>query len=317
MMAKQPKISVIASLYQSDQYLEGYFENLQEQTIFADCEIIFVANDPYPLEKKRLARFQKKIPNQVQVQFVSPVEKLGASWNRAWRVAQAPYIAFWNVDDRRQPDSLSDQYRAMESYPQWALCYGYYLLVNEYGDELGELIITPEYSKRRFRNSFPHNGAFWLMRKNIAGKIGYFDEQFLVGPDLDMSIRLTKADYEMGRVASLLGYFTDADMGLSTRDGGHLSAVDRTAIQLRYRIFDKVRSEYVQAAREYRLDEILVFGQWQPLSSLLPNLNSFEHFKKLLWVLAFFRNAGRKILKKLGLLDAIYALQKRFIGREI
>ena len=317
MMASLPKISVITSLFQSNDFLEHYFENILEQSFFSDCEFVFLANDADRLEKTRLENFQKKFPKQVQVQFIMPLENLGASWNRGWQAAQARYIALWNVDDRRHPDSLAAQYEAMEAHPQWSLCYGDYLLVGEYGQEHGKLRKTPQYSRKRFRRAYPQGGAFWLMRKNIAEKIGYFDEQFHVGPDLDMSIRLAEASYEMGRIEQMLGYFTDAEMGLSTRGGGWNSSIDRTAIQLRYGIFDKVRNEYVKAAQKYRLDEILIFGNWQPLKDFLPKRSKFEGLRKLLWVIAFIRNGSRKLLKKLGLLDVIYALQKRFIGREI
>lgn len=317
MVAMQPKISVLSSLFQSEHYLGAYLKAIQEQSIFAECEFILIANEASKSERVLLQNVQRTFPNQVQVHLVNPVESLGASWNRAWQAAKAPYIAVWNVDDRRRENSLAAQYVAMEAQPNWQLCYGDYVRVSEYGSENGEKRRTPEFSRRLFRRSFPQGGAFWLMRKSLSEKIGYFDEQFYVGPDLDMSLRIAETGLTMGRVDALLGYFTDAEEGLSTREGGRESAVERTAIQLRYGIFDKVRKEYLKAAGAYRVNEILNFGEWRNLDEYLPAREEKLKARNYLWGLAAIRNSLRSVLKRMGLLGFIYALQKRIIGREI
>ncbi len=317
MMASQPKITVLVSLYNAEKYLENFIEEIQRQLIFADCEFVFVLNEASDKEKFQLERTKNTFPDQIQTLFVESVESLGASWNRGWKAARAPYVAMWNVDDRRNPGSLQAQYEALEAHPEWQLCYGDYVRVKEYGREKGELRRTPEFSTKQFRRAFPQGGAFWLMRKAALEKIGFFDEQFQVGPDMDLAIRMAEGGYMMGRVDQILGIFTDAEEGLSTREGGHDSAIERTAIQLRYGIFDKVRAEWISQAKSYRIDETLSFGEWQSLDKVLPDRKRQLLRKRPLWLLGALRNIIRNILKALGLLDLIYAMQKRFIGREI
>ena len=316
-MSGQPKISILTSLYKSENYLAQYLAHILEQTIFADCEFILVFNDASEEEKRLGLAAREEHPERFRLIFVHPVENLGASWNRAWKEAKAPLIAVWNVDDRRTRDSLQRQWQAMQAHPDWQLCYGDYLRVEAYGEEQGERRKTPTYSRNRFRRSFPQGGAFWLMRRAIHKEIRFFDEQFRVGPDLDYSIRLAEAGYSMGRTDGLLGYFTDAEQGLSTRDAGRPSDIERTAIQLRYGIFDKVRTEYMDEARRFRLDEVLALEDWIALSRLLPGILKRRALRRPLWVLGWLRNTGRKLLKQLGILDWIYRLQKRLIGREL
>ncbi|MQC26247.1 MAG: glycosyltransferase [Chloroflexi bacterium] len=316
-MAFAPRISILTSLYRAAEYLPQFLDEVQAQTIFDVCELVLVLNDPEDEEEKLAADFQRKYANQVKRLRVSPVETLGASWNRAWQAATAPYLAIWNVDDRRLADSLERQAAALEAHPDWQLCYGDYLLVAHYGDDLGQRRHTPRYSPRFFRRAQPQGGAFWLFRAGLSAELGYFDEQLRVGPDFDYSARLASRGLRMGRVKGILGYFTDAAQGLSTREGAQPSAIDRTAIQLRYGVYDKVRPEHLEVARRYRLDAVLSFGEWQPLETYLPGYARTLHLRRPLWLLGWLRNKARALLRRLGILDGLYALQRRYLKREL
>lgn len=316
-MVFRPRISILTSLYRSEAYLASFLEEVSAQSLFSESEIVFVSNEGSREEKELLAEFQGRHPQQVKLMGVEPVETLGASWNRAWRSAAAPYLAIWNVDDRRFPDSLERQVLAMETHPDWVLCYGDYLLAAQYGDEIGQRRHTPPYSPRYFRRAEPQGGAFWVLRGDIHGQLGYFDEQLHVGPDFEYSARIAEAGLRMGRVDGLLGTFTDAEQGLSTRDGAQDSAVDRTAIQLRYGAFDKVRTEYVEAARRYRRDEVLNAGRWKGIEDFLPGHKRRLKARRPLWLLGKVRNALRVALARMGLLDRLYGWQRRYLKRDL
>ena len=316
-MTGKPSISVLTSLYQSEPYLEAFLAHIQDQTLFGQCEFVLVFNEASEREQQLGLAAREQHPDLFRLIFVKPLETLGASWNKAWKESRAPLVAVWNVDDRRTPDSLERQSLALQQHPEWQLCYGDYLRVPDYASETGDLRRTPAFSRGRFRRAFPQGGAFWMMRRALFKQIGFFDEQFRVGPDLDYSIRLAEAGLPMGRVDGLLGYFTDSQQGLSTREAGQPSDIERTAIQLRYGIFDKVRDEYRAAAQAYRLDEVQNFDEWIALERILPGLQARRARRRPLWALGWLRNRGRALLKSLGLLNWIYRLQKRLIGREL
>jgi glycosyltransferase involved in cell wall biosynthesis len=317
-MPFEPQISIITSLYRSADYLPHFLENVRAQSFFYDCELILVLNEASAKEKKLAAGFSRQYPQQVKQIHVNPVETLGASWNRAWAAALAPYLVIWNVDDRRLPDSLERQFAALHTHSKWQLCYGDYLIVPRYGDELGARRRTPRYSARFFRRALPQGGAFWMMRANLHEKLGYFDEQLRVGPDFDYSARIaSRRRMRMGRIPDILGYFTDAEQGLSTREGARPSAVDRTTIQLRYGVFDKVRPEYVAETRRYRLFEILNFGEWHHLNEYVPNHSLAVFFRRPLWLLGVLRNWLRALFRRWGILEWLYDMQRRYIKREI
>jgi len=316
-MAFYPSISVLTSVYQGDDYLTQFFLNLRNQTIFPELELVLVLNEPSADEKKVAKDFQLRAPDQVQILFAHDRETLGSSWNRAWKASRAPYVTMWNVDDRRVVDSLQRQLSAMEENPEWSLCYGDYLTVSEYGKEQGIHRFTLPYKLANFRRYFAQGGAFWLFKKSISGIIGFFDEQFMVGPDMDLSLRMAVRGLEMGKCDGLLGHFTDASVGLSTRDGAHRSAIERTVIQLRYGVFDKVNYELLEQTKEYRVDSIKQSTSWIPLSTYLPDLNSYISSRKPLWILGVIRIWFRAAMKRLGLLDYLHRAQNKYLKREI
>lgn len=315
-MSFLPDLSVITSIFKGEQYLASFLENLRSQTVFPRCEIVLVLNEASAQEIKIVKAFSSEHNSQVQVITVEKVETLGASWNRGWQTARAPYLAIWNVDDRRSPDSLDRQLSALEQKPEWMLSYGDYVAVPAHG-ERGAIRETPKYSIGHFRRSFAQGGAFWVLRRSVFDQVGPFDEQFQVAADMDLSFRVAEAGMQMGKVEDILGYFLDAGQGLSTRDGARRSAIERTAIQLRYGVFDKIKPEFFDEAKQYRLNAIQVDKKWQLLSTYLPKIENNLRARRPLWSLGRLRTWTRSFLKRIGLLDRLIGLQDKAWKREI
>ncbi len=311
-----PTVSILTSVYKGEIYLESFFENLVGQTIFSSLNLVLILNNPSLREKELAENFSGTHRDQVVILEVNSVENLGASWNRAWVAARAPYLAVWNIDDRRTPNSLATQVALLKQNPDWQICYGDYVSVTKYGIERGVRRITPKYSVRRFRRSFAQGGAFWVFRRDMADRIGYFDEQFRVGPDMELSFRVAAKDLQMGRSDQLLGFFTDEGKGLSTQDAGQLSSFEKTLIQLRYGVFDKVRPELINA-ENFKLESVKAFGVWHDLREYLPGYETFLRQRGPLRIIGVIRNGLRSLFSKLGVLKLLYQLQKIFWKQEI
>lgn len=309
-------LSVLVSVYKGEAYLTGFFKNLKAQSCFSQLEVVMVANEPSPVEMKLMSEYASRYEQQIRVLEVSPRESLGASWNRAWKEASAPYLAIWNIDDRRPSDSLERQLTAIQN-TDWLLCYGDYIRVSNYGDETGTLHTTPRYEPSHFARAFAQGGAFWVFSREIAEQAGYFDEQLKVAADMDLSLRLAALGLPMGKTQGVIGYFTDAAQGLSTREGGSLSAVERTVVQLRYGVYDKVDPQLRSTAENYRINAVQSYGQWISVATLVPNYSEFLQARKRLWAAGNWRYAMRRFLSRLGLLSLLHKVQARFFRKEI
>lgn len=308
---------MVCSLYKSQNYLEQFLVDFRQQSIYEQCELILVHNQPEPKELEIIRKFSVGSNATINHIELSAVEPLAASWNRAWHVAAGEFIAIWNVDDRREPDSLRSQVHALEMKPQVVAVYGDYVEVDTAGSRVGVKRITPQFRKPNFLRSFPQGGAFTVYRKDLAQKIGGFDEQLLVGPDMEYSFRIAASELAMARVPELLGYFTNEKKGLSTAGGGIGAALDRTAIQLRYAVYDKVDLAYLSKVDSFQRDQILSGGKWISLTAIWSEAQDYRASRKSLWIIGRLRNGFRKMLARLGLLNLVHTIQRRFTNRDL
>lgn len=311
------RVSLLTSCYKGLPYLQYYFEHVAAQTIFPQIEIVLIHNEPSAEELAITSRFKERYPEQIQHIVVSQVESLGASWNRGWQASRGKYITMWNVDDRRLDDSIEKQSDLLNLIPDCAIVYGDYVRVKEYGSIQGKFVKTPKFSRRYFSRSIPQGGAFYMWRKEIHKQIGFFDEQFVAVADLDFSIRAVLTNHKMCRVDTIIGYFTDEKVGISTRDGGHVVGVEQTVIQQRYGIFDKIRPKYLRDVGEYDIQHILNFGKWRHLTDYIPAYEKFLSNRSILRKFGIVRNFLRNIIIKIGFLDYLHRIQKRFLRRDI
>lgn len=310
------KVSVVCSLYRGLNYLPFFLQNIRQQTSFREAELIFVHNDPASEEIELITKFSKENPSQVQ-HIQVPLEPLGASWNRGWEAAKGEFVAIWNVDDQREPDSLLKQMESLQSDKESVASYGDYVEVSQVGSKNGQVRHTPAYRKDLFDRSFPQGGAFTVFRRDLKQNLGGFDEQFKVGPDMEFSFRICHAGLRMTRTDGILGYFTNEKTGLSTRDGELAAAIDRMAVQVRYGVYDKIDLDLMQETDKFRIDEIFVNLNWIPLKNYWPEIYQYRESRKGLWILGKIRQGFRNAMRRLGILTVLHKVQRLFTNRDI
>jgi glycosyltransferase involved in cell wall biosynthesis len=285
-------ISTITSCFKGERYLQKFLEDVARQTVLDKIEIVLAHNEPSDNEIKIVKDFQKKYPDIINHIIVNPAEPLSLSWNRCIDNARGKYVAIWNVDDLRTPNSLEIQMNTLDENPEIALTYGDFNIVNQFGKTTGNLIIPPEFEKREFIRSM-HCGPFPMWRKEIHEKIGYFDEQLLSGADFDLMIRIA-LKYKMKKSKGLLGYFLNEARGASTAPTGR-QPTERTVIELRYGIYDKIDLWYWREAKKYRIHEMLHRGSWIPLEKYFPNYQEMiKRNRRYLW-LSFPKTVYRSV----------------------
>jgi hypothetical protein len=124
-------------------------------------------------------------------------------------------------------------------------------------------------------------GPFFMFRKRLCERAGCFDEQLRSGADFDLAVRLA-LNGKGATVATELGYYLDEGMGASTRPGS-LQPLERTVIELRYGIYDKVRFDYVPRALRYNIPHLLQFGEWRPVARFVPGYEAMVEERERLW----------------------------------
>ena len=294
-LSAAPRISILLSTYNSENFLSHQLRSIQNLTIWKDAELIIAANDPNPAERDILARFEKKWPEQVTVMTI-PRESLYASWNRCIHSSKAGLLAIANVDDIRTPQGLEQQVACLEKSPEASFCYGSFSIVNQFPSDDGSLISPPSFERLEFTRSM-HLGPFFVWRKAVHEKIGYFDEQFRSGGDFDFAIRLAIQGKGV-RIDDLLGYYYSAGTGLST--GSNLQPIERTVIELRYGNYDKLDYDFLPEALQYHIANFYWGGGWHSIAKIVPDYTGWIANRRQKWF-------------ELGMMKYVKRLHKRRI----
>ena len=238
-------ITLITSLYKSEEYLKKYIRRIKKNADFLlknniDFEIVIISNDSTIDERQELEKF-KNLNKWIKVFYVSR-EPLYASWNRGVELAKNEILGFWNVDDVRYPEAIIDGIRLIEQgielvyFPfiiKWYLNFlGFSIMVRK------RTIHPPVFDREEFTRSM-HCGPFFIFTKSLYRKVGPFDEQFKIAGDFDWCIRAAKiSEFKLSR--EIAGEFAVYRSALSSGKNP-LRDAENNVIYKRYNILDKIK----------------------------------------------------------------------------
>lgn len=262
-------------------YLKKFLEELPKQTIFDQIQVVLDHNEPTEQELEWVKEFQDKYPGRLKHIVVDKVDPIGVSMNRCIKEADADIVAIWNVDDLRTPDSLEKQVNLFENYePEFnemlGVVHGNFIIVNKFGNTHGKLIdhykYTYETPEELTRSMVL--GPFFAFKKSLCEQCGYFDEQLKSGADYDLAIRLALFSH-VEMVPGILGYYLDEGKGASTRGDGR-QPIERTVVELRYGILDKIEERYIPEAMKYDIRHVFIAGKKIPVNQLVRDYNGLQ-----------------------------------------
>lgn len=270
------KISTITPCYKMGSYIKKFLEELPKQTCLDDLQVVLDHNEPTEEELDLVSDFSKAYPGVVKHMITVPVVPIGVSMNKCIDSADGEHLAIWNVDDLRTPYSLEYQSKILDLNPTCDIANGNFVITREFGATHGQFVDHSIYEpgSKEFTRSMVL-GPFFMFRKALLSKAGKFDEQLKSGADFDLAIRLAANNSNVICAPGLLGYYLNEGKGASTNGDGR-QPTERTVIELRYGIYDKIENMWVEKASSYNIQNILHNGDWLPVSTLIPNFNEFK-----------------------------------------
>ena len=261
-------------------YLKLFLEELPKQTIFDEIEVVLDHNEPDAEELLWIKEFQTKYPGRLKHIITDPVKPIGTSMNTCIREASAPYLTIWNVDDLRTEESMEHMAEAFDAGAD--IVYGNFEVVRKFGSKSGTLVDFSQYENKpeEFTRSMLL-GPFMAFRKSLCEKAGYFDEQLKSGADFDLAIRLA-FNGKQAMPQDLLGYYLNEGKGASTRPDSK-QALDRTVIELRYGIYDKLNYDLVARATTFDIHHIITDGIPHAIELYVPNYHKHIEERLAAW----------------------------------
>lgn len=277
------KISVITSLFHCQRYLASYFNAVDKIINKDECEFLLLFNDPTQEEERII---QKHIKGKPYFKYFKIAhESLYATWNRGIKLAQGEYIANWNVDDCREPDSLQRQAKALDQHPECAFAYGDTISIKKINDKKGIHNIEKQFNninKPLFKHRF-FISCFPMWRKSIHKQVGYYDEQLKLVGDFEFQVRVSYF-FDFIKVDGILGYFFSGGEGTRLSEQTVRQSVENNLVYLRYGAYFKVNILRMrETIRQKSIYFILNDRESIPIETYLPNLKKENKSKRILW----------------------------------
>ena len=190
-----PKISLITSVYDGDEYIRPFLEDITRQTIFQEKGelILFNANSPGN-EDEVINEYLEKYPDNIVYHKLEEDPGIYGVWNMGVEMATGEFLTNANLDDRKAPHALEAHARALYADPSVDLVYGD-MLITDKGNETwenntsnGRAYNMPEFSVESLKMvNMPHAAPMW--RKSVHEKHGLFNEKYRSAGDWEMWLR--------------------------------------------------------------------------------------------------------------------------------
>ncbi|MDY0016286.1 MAG: glycosyltransferase [Candidatus Delongbacteria bacterium] len=213
---KTPAISVIMSVYNSEQYLQESVDSILDQT-FNDFEFIVTDDCSTDGSFEIIKSYAKK---DKRIKYFRNAENIGLtkSLNLMLDIAKGKYIARMDSDDISMPERFSKQFDFMENNPEIGVLgtnirfFGNYNadsdLPTSNNDLKGELI---------FRDIIMHPTV--MIRRSVMDENNLrYDEDFRISQDYDLWSRMISFTEFANMPEILLKYrFVDSNLTNSTK----------------------------------------------------------------------------------------------------
>jgi len=217
-----PKISLITSVYDGDEYIRPFLEDITKQTIFEDkCELILInANSPGN-EEEVIQEYLERYPNNIIYKRLDKDPGIYGVWNKAVGMASGEYLSNANLDDRKAPNSLERHARELYANDNIDLVYADMMITDkpnetfEMNSSDGRKYDFPDFSLDNLRmTNMPHASPMW--RKSYHDKYGLFDHEFKSAGDWEMWLRGASQGSEFKKINTVLGLYYYNPTGIST-----------------------------------------------------------------------------------------------------
>ena len=198
--------------------MEGYLENVYEQSLFKEIEFIFL--DCASPENEGSDYLEYLIEPNIKYYRLEKDPGLYAAWNIAVDLCSAPIIGNWNVDDRKNRDGVEIMLKQFDKKPDIDVVYGFTYVSRtaneEYIDNSFKEIYSylPHSFENLLKNNSPHCMPLW--KKDLHKKFGYFDESYKTAADGDFWLRCAAGGAIIEMVNHPVGLYYENPTGRST-----------------------------------------------------------------------------------------------------
>jgi glycosyltransferase involved in cell wall biosynthesis len=197
-----PRLSVLLSYYNLEQYLSEAIQSIRDQT-FSDFELLLL-DDGSTDASPTIAKQHAAADSRIRIVRSETNTGISANLNRGLRQSSADWIALMDGDDISHPERFERQISYLANNTD-LICVGCFpLMIDELRNPIGVLDIYREHHEDIEQLLLQGHGWAFLppsaiIRRDIALQIGGYREDLVTAMDLDFFLRVC----ESGRIANV------------------------------------------------------------------------------------------------------------------
>lgn len=207
-------ITVICSVYNSEEYLPKYLNYINDQFL-EGFEVIFVDANSQDNSLELIQNFKFREDLKINIIPVKTRITIYQAWNIAIKNSTGEYIVNWNTDDILFPSGLQTYDSYTKIFPEVDLFYGPCFVSRAQDvNTISNIYMWPPYSHKELLYRCIC-GPFPITKKTAIEKVGYFSEDYVSSGDYEMWLKLSKNNYQFKKIPEIVGCFFDRPNSVS------------------------------------------------------------------------------------------------------
>ena len=218
-LKSDPKVSLITSMYNGEEHIDLFLQEIVRQKNFDECEVVFVdCNNTPGYEKTAIQKYQQEFQN-LHYHFLSPDPGVYGAWNYGILKSRGKYITNANLDDFRSYEQISILSQVLDTHDHIDLVYHPFIETHNEGETFystlqRRIYESYDFSPQNMMKCLP--GCMPLWRRDLHDKNGMFNQNYLYAGDWEFWLRCVQSGSLFKRIDKVLGcYYFNPD-GLST-----------------------------------------------------------------------------------------------------
>ena len=190
---KNPKVTVLMSVYNGGKYLREAIESILNQT-FKDFEFLIINDGSTDRTAEILQSY-----DDPRIKIINNEKNIGLtkSLNKGLKMARGEYIARMDADDISMPERLEKELTTITNDKEIGM-------VTSWIDEISQIVTHSDYSTRVRTTNFPEEIFYTLLfhnciahstvlfNKELVLSLGGYDESYEQSQDYDLWIKLSR-----------------------------------------------------------------------------------------------------------------------------
>ncbi len=198
---RNPKVTVLMSVYNGEKYLREAINSILNQT-FKNFEFLII-NDGSTDKTEELLKYY----NDPRVKIYTNKKNIGLtkSLNTGLKIAKGEYIARQDADDISMPERLTKELNFLSEHPNYGIVGTSVKIIDE-KNEIIRSVVQPTKDRQirellKIDNCINHGSA--MIRKTALNEVGQYDENMLRSQDYELWLRISKR-YLLANLPELL-----------------------------------------------------------------------------------------------------------------